>query len=139
MRNSDKLSWKLSTRGRFDMKSAYLLASEGQDRESILGSWIWKLPSLPKVQLFIWKCMHLSIDVKECLPGRGMAFDTTCSRCHRESESITPALRDCALVKPTWYQLGIGISDTLFFTQDPRDWIASNANRKTTQASNQPP
>lgn len=118
------------------MKSAYLLASEGQDWESILGSWVWKLPSLPKVQLFIWKCMHLSINVKECLSDRGMALDTTCPRCHKESESITPALMDCTLVKPTWYQLGLGASDTLFFTQDTKDWIASNANRKTTHASN---
>ena len=71
--------------------------------------------------------------IKECLSSRGMALNTTCLRCHRESKSITLALRDCALVKPTWYQLGIGTSDTLFFTQDTRDWIASNANRSERQ------
>lgn len=120
------------------MRSAFLLASEDQELDSFLGNWIWKLPSRPKIQMFIWKCMHLSIGVKECLLGRGMSLDTTCPRCHMESESISHALQDCSLVKPIWQWLGILGSNTTFFTQDTREWISFNASIKRIQASNQP-
>lgn len=52
-RCSDKMAWKFSPKGGFDMKSAYLLATGLMDDESFSGSWIWKLPVLPRIQLFI--------------------------------------------------------------------------------------
>ena len=85
------------------MRSAYRLAINSSANESFSGSWIWKLPSLPKIQIFIWKCMQQSIGVKECLANRGIPLETTCPLCHTEAESILHALRDCSLVKPIWY------------------------------------
>jgi len=70
-RCSDKVAWKFSPKGGFDMKSTYLLATSLMDDESFSGSWIWKLPILPRIQIFIWKCMHHSISVKDCLPTGG--------------------------------------------------------------------
>lgn len=117
----------------FDIKSAYLLASNLLDDDSFSGSWIWKLPALPRIQLFMWKCMHQSIGVKECLANRGIPLDTTCLVCHLESESITHALRDSSLVKPLWLKLGANCLQPTFFSQGIKDWLISNVNLKSSQ------
>ena len=48
-RSSDKLAWKFSLRGDFDMRSAYRLVINSLGNESFSGSWIWKLPSLTRI------------------------------------------------------------------------------------------
>ncbi|XP_065637983.1 uncharacterized protein LOC112010482 [Quercus suber] len=132
-RCSDKLAWKFSSKGDFDMRSAYLLAIDDTGIGSFSGSWIWKLSSLPRIQLFIWKCMQQSIGVKDCLAKRGIPLDTTCPLCHSEAETILHALRDCNLVRPLWQQLGIHCLYSTFFSQDIRDWLITNGGLKTTQ------
>ena len=57
-RNQDKLAWKHSPKGSFDLSSAYLLASEPLPDPAFQGKWIWKLDTLPRIKTFIWKCMH---------------------------------------------------------------------------------
>ena len=94
-RSNDKLAWKFSTKGEFDLKSAYLLASKLMEAESFPGSWIWKLQTLPRIQMFIWKCMHNSIRVKNCLANRGIPTYASYLLCHDQVESISHALRDC--------------------------------------------
>ena len=94
-RSNDNLAWKFSTKGEFDLKSAYLLASKLMEAESFPGSWIWKLQTLPRIQMFIWKCMHNSIRVKNCLANRGIPTDASYLLCHDQVESISHALRDC--------------------------------------------
>ena len=115
------------------MRSAYLLAIDSLGTDSFSGSWIWKLPSLPRIQMFIWKCMQQSIGVKECLANRGISLDTTCPLCHLEAESIMHALRDCVLVKAIWQQLGTQCLYPTFFSQDIRDWLTTNGGLKSSQ------
>ena len=62
-RFEDKLAWKHSARGDFDLKSAYLLATNIMGDASFKGQWIWKLKILPRIQMFVWKCLHLSLGV----------------------------------------------------------------------------
>ena len=113
------------------MRSAYLLAINSSGIDSLSGSWIWKLPSLPKIQMFIWKCMQQSIGVKECIANRGIPLDTTYRLCHLEAESIMHALRDCSLVKSIWQQLGTHCLYSTFFSQDTREWITTNGGLKS--------
>ena len=115
------------------MGSAYQIASNLVEVESFDVSWIWKLNTLPRIQMFFWKCMHRSIAVKEVLANRGISIDTSCPMCHSESESLTHALRDCSLVKPVWQQLGTHCLNSSFFTQGIRDWLISNSNLKSSQ------
>lgn len=132
-RCSDKLAWKFSPKGDFDLRSAYCLATNSSSNDSFSGSWIWKLPSLPRIQIFIWKCMKQSIGVKECLANKGIPLDTTCPLCHLEAESIMHALQDCNLVKPTWFQLGTHCLYPFFFYQDIREWLTANCRLKSSQ------
>lgn len=57
----DKLAWKPSSKGAFNMKSAYLLAINSSQALPFPESWIWKLHILPRIQAFVWKCTQESI------------------------------------------------------------------------------
>ena len=48
-RTKDKLAWKFSPKGSFDMGSAYLIASNLMEAETFAGSWIWNLQTLPRI------------------------------------------------------------------------------------------
>ena len=48
-KSGDKLAWKYFFKGSFDMKNAYLLATDQMEADSFLGSWIWKLQTLPRI------------------------------------------------------------------------------------------
>ena len=132
-RNNDKLAWKYSPKGSFDMGSAYLIASNLMEADSFAGSWIWKLQTLPRIQMFIWRCMHNSIAVKEVVAKRGILIDTSYPMCHSDNESLTHALRDCNMVKPIWLKLGTNCLCPSFFSQGTKDWLISNSNLKSSQ------
>ena len=57
-RNEDRLAWKHSPRGSFELNSAYLIAIDPLPDPGFQGKWIWKLDTLPRIQMFLWKCMH---------------------------------------------------------------------------------
>lgn len=139
VRSCDKLAWKGSLKGDFSSKSAYLLATNPSEFESFSDSWIWKLHTLHKIQMFIEKCMHNSVGVRSCLAERGMPIPTNCPMCHTEPESISHALQDCRLIKPIWHQLGWQSLNQHFFSQDLRDWLTSNAKFNATHSMGKPP
>ena len=128
----------MSPKGVFNARSAYLLASDQQELLSFNGTWIWKLCTLPKIQMFIWKYLHKAIGVKERLAARGMHLDDTCPLCHSATETISHAIRDCSEVKPIWYQLGIDNNNRTFFSLNINEWLTSKAKSKRTP-SNHPP
>ena len=97
------------------MGSAYLIATNLMEAESFDVSWIWKLNTLPRIQMFIWRCMHMSIAVKEVLAKKGISLDTSCPMCQFDTESLTHALWDCSLVKLVWQQLGSHCLNPSFF------------------------
>ena len=115
-RIEDRLAWKHLAKGVFDLKSAYLLATDVLGDAPFNGQWIWKLKILPSIQTFVWKCMHLSLGVNQCLVARGVSMDACCPRCHCEVESILHLLRDCPLSKNVWHQLGRQVNSSNFFS-----------------------
>ena len=61
-----------------------------------------------------------------CLVKRGVVVDDLCPICQREPESIIHAIRDCVWVKTIWIQLGVSISNQVFWTSNLQDWIILN-------------
>ena len=98
-RGGDKLTWIDSEHGTFNIGSAYKLATRVGSDASFEGSWIWKVKILPRIQSFVWLCLHNSIGVKDCLLSRGIVLESSCPLCHSANESILHALRDCEVVK----------------------------------------
>lgn len=86
---SDSLSWVSSSSGRFDTRNAYTLACDNPIMQNHFGgTWIWKVDTLPKIQMFIWKCFLNSILVKDELPRRGIELDASCVCCGEGPETI---------------------------------------------------
>ena len=57
----DKLIWDATSNGEFNLASAYKIASNQVDFvPAFNGCWIWKSKILPKIQSFIWICLHMS-------------------------------------------------------------------------------
>ena len=103
------------------------------------GKWIWKLNTLPRIQSFVWQCIHHSISVRECLTARGMDIDNSCPICRNGPESILHALRDCPSARDIWHQLGVPPSDSVFFVANLKDWLVFNCNSKLRQRAGQLP
>ena len=121
-RCSDNLAWKFSSKGDFDIRSVYLLTinSSGNDSDSFSSSCIWKLSSLPRIQIFIWKCMHQSIGVKECLANRGIPIDTTAC-CAIQKPNLSCMLSEIvAWLNPYGNNWEVTVCTPLFFLKAAR-------------------
>lgn len=125
-RGEDKLSWVGGKHGEFNLNNAYRTAAELGPPQSFQGNWIWWLNILPRIQFFLWKCYHNSVEVRECLRSRGMDINPSCPLCHCEQESISHSLRGCHQVKLVWAHLGIVEDDPFFFSQNLLPWLAYN-------------
>ena len=138
-RSEDRMSWAANSHGNFDLKSAYKLATIGNENGEFRGHWIWKIKILPKIQFFIWKCLHNNIGVKDCLASRAVSSDPTCPRCRKDPETIIHMLRDCWSSEELWKQLGISEADRNFFSCDLHTWLSSNAMNDQAICHSQPP
>lgn len=95
VRREDRLDWKTNSHGKFDLSSAYKLATPNDGEQVFRGHWIWKERINPRIQFFLWKCFHNSIGVNVCLNARGINLDPLCPRCKKEPETIIHMLHDC--------------------------------------------
>lgn len=131
--------WKDSPRGDFTMRSAYSMAV-GVDRSlEFNGGWIWKLHILPKIQFFLWKCIHNSIGVTDCLAARGVILDPLCPLCHKEPETIIHALPNCEKARAVWNELDAVGFERDFFSLNVEDWMVINGKSDTVHTQNSPP
>ena len=91
-RGIDRLVWVGSTRGGFDVKSAYKLAEHTNYMSALSTGWIWKINTLPRIKTSSWRCVHDSLGVKGCVVRRGMGADDLCPICQVDKESVLHAL-----------------------------------------------
>ena len=125
----DKLIWAATSNGEFNLASAYKLATSQADFvPPFNGSWIWKLNLPPKIQTFIWMCMHKSVATRECLAIRGLQINPSCPLCHQYPESILHLLRDCPIASNVWHNLNPPSLTSTFFSQDLHTWLEANCN-----------
>ena len=134
-----RLMWRDSPRGDFSMRSAYNMAVGADWLPDFNGGWIWKLHVLPKIQLFLWKCTHNSIGVKDCLAARGVTIDPLCPLCRKEPESIVHALRNCEKIRAIWNELDAMGFDRNFFSSTAEDWMAFNGKMDKAKNQHSPP
>ena len=116
--------WASSPSGEFEQKNAYGIArGDCEHSTAFKGNWIWKMDSMSKIKMFIWKCFLLGIPVGEVLQERGIIQDAQCRVCKNKKESILHALRDCTFAKLTWEKLGISNSGRGFSSGNLGDWL----------------
>ncbi|XP_057792367.1 uncharacterized protein LOC131009155 [Salvia miltiorrhiza] len=106
----DKPFWPHGKFNAYSVKSGYNLAIELKQREEAsssnslnsLSSWIWGLDVIPKVKLFLWKCMVNALPTSNMLRRRGIDVEVICRRCGEKVETVEHALRDCVWVRMLW-------------------------------------
>ncbi|XP_057790949.1 uncharacterized protein LOC131008065 [Salvia miltiorrhiza] len=107
---ADRPFWPSGKCNSYSVKSGYALAynlreanepssSGGNDR---LYNWIWNLEVIPKVRLFLWKCLVEALPTSRALLSRSISVDPSCPRCGEDIETVEHALRDCSWTRFFW-------------------------------------
>ena len=127
-RREDHICWISSLKGEFDSKNAYMLALDlSPNDHKFAGNWVWKLKTLPKIQLFVWKCLLQSIPTKSILAQRGFNGATSCDWCHEDQETIVHVLRDCPFASRFWAEADCPSHLRSSFDLDTIEWLKLNA------------
>ncbi|XP_057790295.1 uncharacterized protein LOC131007151 [Salvia miltiorrhiza] len=100
----DKPFWPGGKLNTYTVKSGYRLAMDLRQRDEASSSmaagglwkWIWGLEVIPKVKLFMWKCLANALPTAMLLRSRNVEIDPLCRRCGAHEETLEHALRDCA-------------------------------------------
>lgn len=82
----DSYTWKLNRNGNMSVQSAYCLARERKIKEchkevlafpsvNPIKERIWKIPTVPKIRVFLWKVLSEAIHVADLILKRGMKVD----------------------------------------------------------------
>ncbi|XP_042974763.1 uncharacterized protein LOC122306401 [Carya illinoinensis] len=108
----DKIIWGLSEKGIFTVKSAYHAdlgiknqnmgeTSSGDQSKGLWGR-LWRLTSLGKVKLFLWKALNGILPTRSILFKRRVIDNSTCPMCSREEETDIHVLWDCPAAVDVW-------------------------------------
>lgn len=68
---------------------------------------IWKLLTLPKIRMFLWRAVSGALAVAERLNTRGLGVDNTCKLCQGAPEMINHILFECPIATRIWSDVGL--------------------------------
>ena len=121
----DGIFWKPAPNGQFNSSSAYGVAFKLKSTKLHLKGWkwIWKVNTIPRVMFFIWLVCHGQLLIRTLLFKRKIISDELCPLCKTEPESLLHILRDCALVRLLWYNIGSLIPSNFFSSSNIKKWM----------------
>ncbi|GLT35133.1 hypothetical protein SLA2020_096110 [Shorea laevis] len=91
----DCFSWKNNANGTFSAASAYKLLTQRPFEENENWKWIWKIPTNPKICMFIWLLAHGRVKSLNYLHNLGIIEDPMCKICNAQIESIDHIFCKC--------------------------------------------
>ena len=83
------------------------------------------------MHLFLWKCIHNSLPVKNTLHHKGLIENISCIHYSRVA-NISHILKDCLFAGCFWIEAGIPVDDTEFFSSPCNIWLKVNALNNST-------
>ena len=89
-------------------------------------SWVWKVDGPPKIQFFLWLCLHNSIPTCEVLGSRGLNLSPTFPICTKGNESIEHMLRGCKSTVELWQKLEFPYCLVDSFKKPVAEWLQVN-------------
>lgn len=92
---------------------------------------VWKTETPPKVQFFMWLCLHDSLPIAEVLGSRGLILDPVCKICSREIEFIEHLFKGCEFAHNFWQQLQLPICTSSSFALPFKEWMEINCRDPT--------
>ena len=110
----DKLLWKHSKSGDFEVKTVYrlllkdcLASSTDCYRvnlvESKIWALIWKIKLPQKICTFVWKLLHDCLPTLQLLKTRGISNDGLCPMCNYKEESASHLFLLCPFARACWH------------------------------------
>lgn len=127
----DNFVWAATLDGRFTTKFTYnLILKENQGGPNNNWQAVWQIKTLPRIKMFAWLAKHKKHLTNLERYHRGFSDNPFCPHCHGLEESMLHVLRDCIKARAIWEKVVPIQHQTLFFSQDYKDWFDSNLLRK---------
>lgn len=86
--------------GQFNVQSCY--SSLTPTDPSITHTWIWKLPTPPKIMYFLWLCIHHRLPTNSYLAPLSIINNNLCPHCSTAAETIQYLFFECPTSRPLW-------------------------------------
>ena len=130
----DKLLWKHSKSGDFEVKTAYrlllkdcLASSIDSHRvnlvESKIWALIWKIKLPQKIWTFIWILLHDCLPTLQLLKIRGISDDKLCPMCNYEEESASHLFLLCPFARACWHGSSLAVHTSNFSDIFVQQWL----------------
>ncbi|KAL0453568.1 UNVERIFIED_CONTAM: putative mitochondrial protein [Sesamum latifolium] len=124
----DELVWHYEKRGRFSVRSAYLLSCElahesSSAEKSRSWSFIWKACVPLNAQLFTWRLCNNGLATTANLQRRGVALTEGCPLCDTIEEDIKHVMLLCPLARQVWALANLQWGVISRYTGDSEDWV----------------
>ncbi|KAL0456433.1 UNVERIFIED_CONTAM: hypothetical protein Slati_0982500, partial [Sesamum latifolium] len=132
---TDSLCWHYEKNGRYSVKSAYRLITNGAHTQLQSGpigatsfrsdSWrfIWQAAVPPKIRLFTWHACRDSLPTSSNLQKRGLATNGVCSWCGFELDNLMHTLLRCHFSRLVWALSHLPWSVIASGQEDPEAWL----------------
>jgi hypothetical protein len=98
---SDHFSWKLSSSGQYNSKSAYSSMFIGSIK-FLPWTRIWKTRAPSNIKFFIWLAIHNRCWTSDRLAKRGIPHQPTCLLCYQDTDSIAHLFVSCVFAREVW-------------------------------------
>ena len=113
----DCFVWAYTRHGAYTVKTGYGMLvkvksmsigqiSPEEQVQNDLKKRIWKLPTLPKIRMFLWRAVSGALAVAERLNSRGLNVDPSCRLCQDGPETINHVLFQCSVASLVWSDVG---------------------------------
>ena len=86
----DSFCWELDSTGDFTTKSATWLAHKSHPLGGLdwTHKWIWKVDTMPKIQIFLSQIFHKALLMRGTLFRRGIQLNTSYPSCLKDIKSV---------------------------------------------------
>ncbi|XP_033146231.1 uncharacterized protein LOC103863321 [Brassica rapa] len=110
--------WAFSRHGAYTVKTGYDLImraknvpadqiSPEEQSRVLLKRRVWKISTIPKIRMFLWRAVSGALAVADRLNSRGLGVDAICKICHHHAETINHVLFQCSMANETWAETGM--------------------------------
>ena len=70
---------------------------------------VWKIPTLPKIRMFLWRVISGAVAVAERLNSRRLGVEPACKLCNDGAETINHVLFQCTTASRIWADVGVAL------------------------------